>query len=156
MIRSAAVAVAAAGLALCAVPAVAQQAEQFTLTVRTDDVYGAGTDNDVHVRVECAEFSSAPFVKLDKSGYNDFERGDVDSYTIPRDPRCQHPEYVAIKLTAINTIGHRDTWKLHSVTVETADGKFYGDTPAQVGEQKHPVIYPNVWGTTDIVLAPQE
>lgn len=74
-------------LASANLPAMAGNAT-YAITIKTGDVWGAGTDSDVRVRVigeasnpRLAGPRTQDFL-LDKSGYNDFERGDHDTYHV--------------------------------------------------------------------------
>ncbi|WP_157851534.1 PLAT/LH2 domain-containing protein [Streptomyces monomycini] len=123
------------------------------LTVQTDTASGSGTDGDVLANVSCRNGAQSGWQELDKPHYDDFEAGDKDTYRLPLNG-CSDVDYVEFKLRAGNILTYRDYWKLYGVWAETdSHATYYGDTPAQVGEKRHPWIYPNVWNSTDIVMS---
>lgn len=63
-----------------AVPNEAEPVESIEVQVRTGDVRWAGTDDDVYLRLA----RNLRF-QLDKRLYDDFERGDRDTYSVPID-----------------------------------------------------------------------
>lgn len=89
------------------------------VTVRTCDVMWAGTDDDVFLRVN----DSVRF-KLDKPLYNDFERGDEDTYSIdpPRGMRVSDIRFVQIEKSSDGVAGG---WKLSRVALEVNGARVY-------------------------------
>lgn len=51
----------------------------YQITIHTCNVGGAGTDGDVSVQLLADQWASS-WATLDKSGYNDFEKNDWDTY----------------------------------------------------------------------------
>ena len=66
--------------AVPAVPDEGEPVESIEVEVNTGDVRFAGTDDDVYLRL-----SRTHRFALDKRLYNDFERGDRDTYSVPID-----------------------------------------------------------------------
>ncbi len=93
--------------------------------IRTANVSGAGTDGDVYLRVNAGKRFA-----LDKLVYDDFERGDVDSYSLPVDraaPLDGAPggyDASALRELQIEKSGGGD-WKLAGVRVFMNDRLLY-------------------------------
>lgn len=89
------------------------------VTVRTCDVMWAGTDDDVFLRVN----DSTRF-KLDKPLYNDFERGDEDTYSIdpPAGMTVSDLKYIQIEKSRDGVAGG---WKLSRVALEVNGNRVY-------------------------------
>ncbi|MFL0028476.1 PLAT/LH2 domain-containing protein [Streptomyces sp. NBUL23] len=56
--------------------------ETYTFVIETRNVLYGGTDSDIRGQLTNAKGETTPWTLFDRSGYNDFERGDRDSYTI--------------------------------------------------------------------------
>jgi len=69
--------------------------KHYPVTIRTGNQSGAGTDANVYVQI-FGDLASTSRPTLDKSGYNDFERGDEDTYEVWSDVNIGFPEQVAI------------------------------------------------------------
>lgn len=59
-----------------------RKASRFTLKIHTKNCCGCGTDSTVKALVTGAGGESTGWWVLDKSGYDDFEQGDVDDYQV--------------------------------------------------------------------------
>ena len=105
--------------------------EIYTIRIKTTDKLYAGTDNDVYINIkgfpngklcETGEFI------LDKTGRNDFERGNTDSFRVPAKSVGKITEAI---LTKKKTITH-DDWHLEWVEITqesstTKTGARYND-----------------------------
>lgn len=81
------------------------------VTIRTSSDFGSGTDGDVIFKMETTQGNVEKM--LDKSGYNDFEMGDLDTYSfVIRNP----VDYNEIKNFYIKKEGGSD-WKPEYITV---------------------------------------
>ncbi|PDZ62236.1 hypothetical protein COK59_09230 [Bacillus thuringiensis] len=100
---------------------------QYNITVHTSNREGAGTDEDVYIQLIGLHGRDGDFF-LDHEGYNDFERGDVDTYIIEakdflgpieeiflyverggsEDAPAWHVDYIEV---SANISGENRTWK---------------------------------------------
>lgn len=87
--------------------------------VRTCDAMWAGTDDNVYLRV-----SDTTRFHLDKPLYNDFERGDEDTYTIepPAGMKVSDIRYIQIEKSKDGTAGG---WKLSRVGLDVNGRRVY-------------------------------
>lgn len=107
------------------VPRTASYPEPLTslrVEVKTSNASYAGTDDDVFVRINGGER-----YKLDKPAYDDFERGDRDTYSIPIDaitaaPRLGDIRYLQIEKSRDGLAGG---WKLGGVKLFGNDRLLY-------------------------------
>lgn len=86
----------------------------YPVTIKTGDRSGAGTDANVYIQIH-GDLGSTSRPTLDKSGYDDFERNDQDTYNVWSDVNIGIPERV--------DIGHDDAnagsaWYLDWVKVK--------------------------------------
>lgn len=87
----------------------------LTIRVRTGDVRFAGTNDDVYLRISPSERFA-----LDKSLYDDFERGDNDTYSVPIDDLARRGltrediQYLQIEKSADGAGGG---WRLGGIKV---------------------------------------
>ncbi|GGX75686.1 PLAT/LH2 domain-containing protein [Streptomyces hiroshimensis] len=88
----------------------------YTITIHTCDRRYAGTDNTPQVRVTNARGQHSSWTKLDKPGYNDFERGDRDSYPVPVPMGFGQPTRIQLWK------GGRDDWCFDSVIFSAPGG----------------------------------
>lgn len=95
----------------------------ITVRVKTGDVTFGGTDDDVYLRL-----SPTLRFPLDKALYDDFERGDQDTYSVPIDAAAraglslQDIKQVQIEKSADGAAGG---WRLGGVTVTVNDRVLY-------------------------------
>jgi hypothetical protein len=92
----------------------------MTVRVETDNRSGAGTDDDIYLRINGRQRFS-----LDKAAYDDFERGDDDIYSVPIGDATRDGLAVGdIDRVAIEKSkdGGSGAWFLHGVTV-TVNGQ---------------------------------
>lgn len=89
------------------------------VSVRTCDERWAGTDDDVYLRV-----NDTTRFKLDKPLYDDFERGDEDTYSLdpPRGMKVSDIQYVQIEKSPDGTAGG---WKLSRVGLFVNGARVY-------------------------------
>lgn len=112
-----------------AVPAVSveqQPVESIELEVKTTDVRWAGTDDDVFLRL-----GHGLRFPLDKRLYNDFERGDHDTYSVPIDSAVE----AGLRVGDITRVGIEKAsdglaggWKLGGVKLRVNGVVIYDDT----------------------------
>ncbi len=91
----------------------------MTVRVETGDRSGAGTDDDVYLRINGRERFS-----LGKAAYDDFERGDADTYSVPIGAATRDGLTVGdIDRVAIEKSrdGGNGSWFLHGVTLTVND-----------------------------------
>ena len=50
--------------------------------IKTSDIKNAGTDSEIRGRFHYLDGTSSALTHFDKDGYDDFEKGDLDSYTV--------------------------------------------------------------------------
>ena len=100
------------------------EASALELTIKTSDLYQAGTDDNVYVIVYrvAPDGSKTQFTKklLDKSGSNDFEAGDEETYIVEL-PHAIRLEEIAISLRKTPAFDFlpsmTDDWSCESITV---------------------------------------
>jgi hypothetical protein len=91
----------------------------YKVTVTTGKVDGAGTDSDVYMKLIGTKGNTVPQL-LDKPGYNDFEKGDSDVYTIVS------PYDIGDISGVVITFSPKDAgpgWYLDNFVVEDIKGK---------------------------------
>ncbi|MFB2881686.1 PLAT/LH2 domain-containing protein [Floridanema aerugineum] len=88
----------------------------YNVTIKTGDVGGAGTDADVRIQLfgDLGETDSSGYL-LDKSGYDDFERGDQDTYQVRTDKELGNIEKVRLWH---NNAGSGAGWYVDWIKVE--------------------------------------
>lgn len=87
----------------------------MVVRVETGNRSGAGTDDDVYLRINRHQRFS-----LEKAAYDDFERGDADTYSVPIGDATRDGLSVGdIDRVAIekSSDGHNGSWFLHGVTL---------------------------------------
>lgn len=93
--------------------------ETMIVRVRTSSVRSAGTDDDVFLRIGQRRF------ELDKRAYDDFERGDDDTYSVPIDAATRDGLDRA-EISRVQIEKSRDgvagAWRLRGVTL-TVNGR---------------------------------
>jgi hypothetical protein len=99
--------------------------ESIDLSVKTANVRWAGTDDDVYLRL-------GPNLRfpLDKRMYNDFERNDLDNYSVPIDEAVKNGVRIAdITEVAIEKAGDGPAggWKLGGMKMKVNGQLFYND-----------------------------
>ncbi len=102
--------------AVPAAPAEGEPVESIEVEVKTGDVRYAGTDDDVFLRV-----SPTLRFNLDKRLYDDFERGDRDTYSVPIDEATRDGLRVGdIRQVQIEKAsdGAAGGWRLGGVTLK--------------------------------------
>jgi hypothetical protein len=96
--------------------------ETMTVRVRTSSARYSGTDDDVYLRIGSQRFP------LDKRLYDDFERGDDDTYSVPID-KATRRGLDRGDITRIQIEKSRDGiaggWKLRGVTVKVNGRTLY-------------------------------
>ncbi len=88
----------------------------LSITITTDDVLYSGTDDDVKISINYANGTSYSKV-LDKYMYNDFERDDLDTYTLALPSPVELSE---LKSFTISKNGS-DDWKLKYIVIYDTD-----------------------------------
>ncbi len=90
--------------------------ETITVRIRTGSARGGGTDDDVYLRINDGQRFA-----LDKRLYDDFERNDNDTYSVPIDDavsaglRVGDIKYIQIEKSKDGLAG---AWRLEDVTVQ--------------------------------------
>lgn len=94
----------------------------LTVTIGTSDSRLAGTDDNVTIR-----FNDHLRFQLDKPGYNDFERGATDTYSLrpPPGTTMEDLRYVQIEKSPDGVAGG---WELGSVSVRANGRQLYAKT----------------------------
>ena len=103
---------------------------ELRVTVRTSNVDGAGTDDNVYLRV-----SDTLRFKLDKATFDDFERGSTTTYSLPIDATTPFDsgskgytladvEYIQLEKSKDGSSG---AWKLGGVSVWANGRVLYGN-----------------------------
>ena len=113
----------------------------YKIIMQTGDVSGAGTDGDVKVSLAGQGNSQSQWFTLDKSWYNDFERGDLDGYTV--EPNTGLGELTSLY---VEMDGNKpgDAWYLDWVIVqELGTDKKWKGTP------------PNHWFDSELTTGPE-
>ncbi|MED1667029.1 PLAT/LH2 domain-containing protein [Brevibacillus laterosporus] len=89
-------------------------AYNYAVTIETADIADAGTNSNIYVQL-IGTSDSSPLVLLNKPGYDDFERGAIDTYYI------SSPQYLGtittIKIYSDGT-GYKPGWFPTTFTVE--------------------------------------
>ncbi len=112
--------------AVPATPSEGEPVESMEVEVRTADVRFAGTDDDVYLRV-----GPNRRFPLDKRLYNDFERGDRDTYSVPIDEatrdglRVGDIRFVQIEKSRDGVAGG---WRLGGVVLRVNGRQIYRNT----------------------------
>ena len=89
----------------------------MTVRIETGNRSGAGTDDDIHLLIGSHRFS------LDKRLYDDFERGDDDTYSVPIGNATRDGLTIGdINRVAITKSPDGSAWYLHGVTL-TVNGR---------------------------------
>lgn len=100
-----------------------QPIESLTVRIKTSSSTYSGTDDNVYLRT-----SNNHVFQLDKSLYDDFERGDDDTYSVPIDDLARSGFTVG-DLRFLQIEKSRDGvaggWKLGSVSVSVNGGQIY-------------------------------
>ncbi len=112
--------------AVPAVPSEGEPVESIEVQVRTADVRYAGTDDDVFLRI-----SPTQRFNLDKRLYDDFERGDRDTYSVPIDAATRDGLRVGdIRQVQIEKArdGVAGGWRLGGVTLKVNGRVIYSNT----------------------------
>lgn len=108
---------------------------KLTITIKTANKLYAGTDDNVYFGL-VLNTGNVMEVLLDKRGYNDFERGDKDTYTftLPRTVMYSEISHIQLRKDYINI---DDDWTIASMLVkDTADGFVLLNTTKQLTLQK--------------------
>ena len=109
--------------AVPAVPDEGEPVESVEVEVRTADVRSAGTDDDVYLRL-----GRDLRFPLDKRLYDDFERGDRDTYSVPIDDAAMAGMRVG-DITRVQIEKSRDgrsgAWRLGGVTLRVNRRELY-------------------------------
>ncbi len=98
---------------------------RIEITVGTASTLGAGTNSDVYLRINDTH---PPFL-LDKRNWDDFEYGDVETYSIAIDDLIRQNAVVSdIHFLQLEKEFHADDWKLASLTVRVNGREVYRRT----------------------------
>ncbi len=111
--------------AVPAVPDEPEHVDSIEVEIKTADTLWAGTDDDVYLRL-----SPTLRVQLDKGLYNDFERGDRDTYSVPIDDQVRRGMGVgAIREVQIEKSddGIAGGWKLEGVKMRVNGVQLYNN-----------------------------
>jgi phospholipase C/alpha-toxin len=96
------------------------------VTIRTADVLWAGTDDDIFFGMRLDDGRQIEIL-FDKTGYNDFERNDNDTYTFTvTDPTFQASQIRNLWLRKQKILG--DDWKVYSIQVKMRGKVVYSQT----------------------------
>lgn len=87
----------------------------YAITVKTADVKDAGTNSNVYVTLNGANGSSAETL-FDKPGYDDFERGDIDTYYISANKDLGEIKSITVRLDGSSK--NKQAWFPTSFKVE--------------------------------------
>jgi hypothetical protein len=89
----------------------------LTVSVRTGDAIGAGTDADIYFGMTFRSGVTKEWL-LDKAGYNDFERGDDDDYYLfLSDKSCDPTEVASVYLKMGGEHGLGVAWKAGAIKI---------------------------------------
>ncbi|NQE34738.1 PLAT/LH2 domain-containing protein [Microcoleus asticus] len=94
-------------------------AHKYPVTIKTGDRPDAGTDANVYIQI-IGDLGSTAEEKLDKPGYDDFEKGDEDTYEVSSDELIGIPEQVIISHDNKHS---KSEWYLNWVKVKDIDTK---------------------------------
>ncbi len=95
----------------------------YNVTVKTGNRSSAGTDANVYITI-WGDTGELVKQKLDKPGYNDFERNDCDSYLLST-TEGSLGNILGMKLEHDNT-GNKPGWYVDWVKIEDFDTNVYG------------------------------
>lgn len=99
-----------------------ESVNKLFITIKTSTKMWSGTDDNVYFGLVLNNGEILEYL-MDKPGYNDFERGDVDTYTFTLPRTVCYDEISAIQLRK-DYIKVEDEWRMASMLVTDADDGF--------------------------------
>ncbi|MEX3102052.1 MULTISPECIES: PLAT/LH2 domain-containing protein [unclassified Streptomyces] len=88
----------------------------YNVTIHVCDAYRAGTDDNVWGRLRDSKGTESSWVLFDKSGYDDFERNDNDTYKVSVPADFDTPSQIVLSKDGSNGLC------VDKITVQGVDG----------------------------------
>ncbi|GIO01710.1 hypothetical protein J5TS2_23780 [Brevibacillus halotolerans] len=102
----------------------------YAVTIKTANVEDAGTDSNIYVTLNGSKRSS-PTILFDKPGYDDFERGAIDTYYISASKDLGEIKSITI---CSDSTGKKPGWFSTTFTVEYNDSTWIFHNDEWIGE----------------------
>lgn len=121
----------------------------LSITIKTSKSSWSGTDDNVYFGLVLND-NSVLEILMDKPGYNDFEKGDNDTYIFKLPRTVKYSEIKQIRLRK-DYVNFDDDWKMEHITVkDTADQFVLLDANPNVWLKKRTPYYMSVTKKTQV------